>query len=67
MTISQAKNREFEGVILLWPLALGGDLESHRRLLYNGLTRAKLWVTVIVQQTKGKPQLSLPPFSNGSQ
>ena len=66
MTISQAKNREFEGVIILWPLALGGDLDSRRRLLYNALTRAKLWATVIVQETKMKPQLSLPPFSRSS-
>ena len=67
MTISQAKNREFDGVIILWPLALGGDLDSRRRLLYNALTRAKLWATVIVQQTKSTPQLSLPPFSKPAQ
>lgn len=63
MTISQAKNREFEGVIILWPLALGGDLDSRRRLLYNALTRAKVWATVIVQETPGRPLLSQPPFS----
>ena len=28
MTINQAKNREFEGVIILWPLALGGDWDD---------------------------------------
>jgi hypothetical protein len=49
MTINQAKNREFEGVIILWPLALGGDLESQRRRLYNALTRAQKWAIVIVQ------------------
>jgi hypothetical protein len=50
-------------VIILWPLALGGDLDSRRRLLDNALTRAKVWATVIVQETPVKPQLSLPPFS----
>jgi DNA helicase IV len=49
MTINQAKNREFEGVIILWPFAVGGDLESQRRRLYNALTRAQKWAIVIVR------------------
>jgi hypothetical protein len=39
MTINQAKNREFEGVIVLWPFAVGGNLDSQRRRLYNALMR----------------------------
>jgi UvrD-like helicase C-terminal domain len=64
MTINQAKNREFEGVIVLWPFAVAGDIESQRRRLYNGLTRAQKWAVVMVQEnTKGPSRLSLPPFS----
>lgn len=49
MTVAQAKNREFEGVVVLWPYQVGGDDEQKRRLLYNAITRAKSWCTVIVQ------------------
>ena len=64
MTISQAKNREFDGVVILWPFAIGGDLESQRRRLYNALTRAHSWAIVIVQENvKGASRLSGPPFS----
>jgi hypothetical protein len=64
MTINQAKNREFEGVIVLWPFAVGGDLDSQRRRLYVALTRAKKWAVVIVQDAPKKlSRLSLPPFS----
>ena len=64
MTINQAKNREFEGVIVLWPFAVAGDIESQRRRLYNGLTRAQKWAVAMVQEsTKGPSRLSLPPFS----
>lgn len=64
MTINQAKNREFEGVIILWPFAVGGSLESQRRRLYNALTRAQKWAIVIVQDNpKKESRLSVPPFS----
>jgi len=64
MTINQAKNREFEGVIILWPFAVGGNLESQRRRLYNALTRAQKWGIVIVQDdAKKKSRLVVPPFS----
>ena len=66
MTINQAKNREFEGVILLWPFSVGGGggLESLRRRLYNALTRAKTWAVVIVQDDPtGPSRLTKPPFS----
>lgn len=54
MTIHQAKNREFESVIVLWPLKLGGQPEQKRRLLYNAVTRARGRAVVIVQDPKGK-------------
>lgn len=64
MTISQAKNREFEGVIVLWPFAIGGNLDSQRRRLYNALTRAHNWAVVIVQDDARKAsRLVRPPFS----
>jgi len=64
MTINQAKNREFEGVIILWPFAVGGDLESQRRRLYNALTRAQKWAIVIVQDAPNKTsRLAASPFS----
>lgn len=49
MTVQQAKNREFEGVVVIWPYQVGGDIEHKRRLLYNAITRAKRWCNVIVQ------------------
>jgi hypothetical protein len=52
MTIHQAKNREFESVVVLWPLKLAGDLEQKRRLLYNAVTRARGRAVVIVQDPK---------------
>jgi hypothetical protein len=64
MTINQAKNREFEGVIVLWPFIVGGDLDSHRRKLYNAITRAKKWACVVVQENAvGKSRLAKAPFS----
>jgi superfamily I DNA/RNA helicase len=68
MTIHQAKNREFQNVVILWPVEVGGTPESLRRLLYNGMTRAKSRVLIIVQSppAKGgqaKDRLALPPFS----
>jgi hypothetical protein len=64
MTISQAKNREFEGVIVLWPFAVGGNLESQRRRLYNALTRAQKWAIVVVQDDAKKvSRLLASPFS----
>jgi len=68
MTIHQAKNREFENVIILWPHEVAGTPESLRRLLYNGITRAKSRVLIIVHSPpdkKGrvKNRLASPPFS----
>lgn len=52
MTVQQAKNREFEGVVVIWPHRVGGDAEHKRRLLYNAVTRAKRWCNVVVQHPK---------------
>jgi hypothetical protein len=60
MTVHQAKNREFEGVVVFWPYTVGGDVEHKRRLLYNAVTRAQRWCAVVVQNSK--PPLP-PPFS----
>jgi len=60
MTVHQAKNREFEGVIVLWPYTVVGDAEQKRRLLYNAVTRAKDWCTVVVQNEN---ILQRPPFA----
>ncbi len=49
LTVQQAKNREFEGVVVIWPYQVGGDIEHKRRLLYNAVTRARRWCNVIVQ------------------
>lgn len=52
MTIHQAKNREFDRVLILWPVTVPGDVEKQRRLLYNAVTRAKKAATIIVQDPK---------------
>lgn len=63
MTIHQAKNREFDHVVLLWPYEVGGDAESKRRLLYNAVTRARKSCLVLVQSNQ---LLNNPPFIDGS-
>jgi hypothetical protein len=64
MTIHQAKNREFDNVLVLWPVHVPTDPEAQRRLLYNALTRAKHLATVIVQDpAPAKSRLMVPPFS----
>jgi hypothetical protein len=59
MTIQQAKNREFDHVIVLWPFTVPNDNEQKRRLLYNAITRAQRSCHVLVQ---GQPLLDAPPF-----
>jgi len=61
MTIHQAKNREFDSVIVLWPYTVPGDGMSKRRLLYNAITRAKRSALIIVQGKDGRA--SEPPFA----
>ena len=60
MTIHAAKNREFDGVVVLWPYAIGGDAEQKRRLLYNAVTRARRWCLVLLQGAQLRCQ---PPFT----
>jgi len=60
MTVQQAKNREFDGVVVFWPYQVGGDAEQKRRLLYNAVTRARRWCNVIVQSQN---ILASPPFA----
>ena len=60
MTVHQAKNREFEGVVVLWPYTVTGSAEQRRRLLYNAVTRAKRWCAVVVQN---RDMLARPPFA----
>jgi hypothetical protein len=59
MTVHQAKNREFDGVIVIWPHTVGGDAEQKRRLLYNAVTRARNWCLVLTQSNE---MLDAPPF-----
>ena len=63
MTIHQAKNREFDSVIVLWPYQVTGTAERKRRLLYNAITRAKSRVLVVVQNPS---RVQEPPFVAGS-
>jgi superfamily I DNA/RNA helicase len=60
MTVHTAKNREFEGVIVLWPFNATGTPEHQRRLLYNAITRAQRWCTIVVQS---RDMLTKPPFA----
>ncbi|KAB2740013.1 ATP-binding domain-containing protein [Brucella anthropi] len=60
MTVQQAKNREFDGVVVIWPYQVGGDIEHKRRLLYNAVTRARRWCNIIVQ---GQNILAAAPFA----
>jgi superfamily I DNA/RNA helicase len=59
MTIHQAKNREFDRAILLWPYEISGSDERLRRFAYNAITRARQEVCVVVQN---KARLRKPPF-----
>ena len=49
MTIHQAKNREFDHVVVIWPYTVRNDDEQKRRLLYNAITRARRSCLVLVQ------------------
>ena len=66
MTIHQAKNREFESVIILWPLKQAGNLERKRRLLYNAVTRARGRAVLIVEDPKRKVMAG-PLFTGGNE
>lgn len=59
MTIQQAKNREFDHVVVLWPFRVRNDDGQRRRLLYNAITSAVRSCTVLVQAER---LLEAPPF-----
>jgi hypothetical protein len=59
MTIQQAKNREFDRVIVFWPYTVRYNPIQKRRLLYNAITRAKRSCTVLIQSAA---MLQAPPF-----
>jgi hypothetical protein len=59
MTIQQAKNREFDHVIVIWPYTIPNNDEQKRRLLYNAIPRARRTCLVLVQ---GPELLDAPPF-----
>jgi len=59
MTVHQAKNREFDSVIVLWPYEVQGSPDRQRRLLYNAITRAKRQALVVVQNPN---RLNAQPF-----
>lgn len=62
MTIHQAKNREFDHVILLWPYEVRGTDMKKRKLLYNAITRAKMRVDILVLDPKNT-RLKVAPFA----
>jgi hypothetical protein len=59
MTIQQAKNREFDHVVVFWPYTIRDNPVQKRRLLYNAITRAKRSCTVLVQSAD---MLQAAPF-----
>lgn len=59
MSIHQAKNREFDRVVVLWPYEVSGSDERKRRLAYNAITRARHEAHVIVQN---KARVGQSPF-----
>ena len=59
MTVQQAKNREFDHVVIVWPYRVPNDEERKRRLLYNAITRARRSCLVLVQ---GHGLVEMPPF-----
>lgn len=63
LTIHQAKNREFDRVIVLWPYEVSGNDERKRRLAYNAITRARQEAFVVVQ---GDARIGQSPFVPGT-
>lgn len=58
-TIQQAKNREFDHVVIIWPYSIPNDDEQKRRLFYNAVTRAVRRCIVLVQSER---LTKSPPF-----
>lgn len=66
MTIHQAKNREFDSVIVLWPYEVAGSADRQRRLLYNAITRAKRQALVVVQNPARLNRFPFVPDDGGA-
>jgi hypothetical protein len=66
MTIHQAKNREFDRVIVLWPYEVSGNDERKRRLAYNAITRARHEAHVVVQSEARVGQAPFIPGVSGT-
>jgi len=60
MTIQQAKNQEFDHVVIVWPHTVPNNNEQKRRLLYNAITRARRSCLVLVQAER---LAEAPPFT----
>jgi superfamily I DNA/RNA helicase len=60
LSIHQAKNREFDRVIVLWPYQVTGTDERKRRLAYNAITRARHEAFIIVES---EARASQQPFA----
>lgn len=60
LSIHGAKNRQFDHVIILWPHGVPGSDEFKARLLYNGITRARLSCKVFV---RSPDLLNASPFT----
>ncbi len=58
--IHQAKNRQFDHVVILWPHGVPGSNELKARLLYNGITRARKSCKVFI---RGKELMQQAPFA----
>lgn len=59
LSIHQAKNRQFDHVVILWPHGVPGSDDLKARLLYNGITRARRTCKVFV---RGQNLLQQAPF-----
>jgi superfamily I DNA/RNA helicase len=66
MSIHQAKNREFDRVIVLWPYEISGSDERKRRLAYNAITRARHEAHVIVHSEARVRQSPFVPSAGSS-
>jgi hypothetical protein len=64
MSIHQAKNREFDRVLVLWPYEVSGSDERKRRLAYNAITRARHEVHIVVQNPARVSQSPFVPGAN---
>ncbi|TRB15350.1 ATP-binding domain-containing protein [Rhizobium rhizogenes] len=60
LSIHQAKNRQYDHVIILWPHGVPGNDDLKARLLYNGITRARRSCKVFV---RAEELLHTAPFS----